>query len=235
MNELTTIEPAEAVTAPIKANIFGALAKAQGQFPALPKSKKGHGYMYAPLDLIQRMVRPILAKNGLGFYQAPHGDNMVTVLFHESGETIEVPFPMVNITGRMNEMQIKGAVSTYAARYGLCLALGISADEDTDAHEQGSAGPSVSENFEDPSRDGHIIGVKGVVVPPEASKDEKAHAYAEGISAQLGEAKTVKGLAGVWDRNAKVIERLLATYPALHETLVDKYETISNEMQENAA
>lgn len=232
MNEVASIETE---TARPLSMIYGALAKAQAEFPAIPKSKQGHGYMYAPLDMIQRMVRPVLAKHNLGFYQTPREQDMVTVLFHESGETIEVPFPMVDIQGRMNAMQTKGAISTYAARYGLCLALGISADEDTDAHDSGSAGPAISENFEDPSRDGHIIGVKGVKVDQGASKDDQANAYAEGIAEQLREAKTVKGLAGAWDRNGKVIERLMASYPALHEALVDLYETRSNDMQENAA
>lgn len=240
MNEVHTFDPAAEiaetpVVVPENANIFAALAKAQGQFPAIPKNKKGHGYNYAPMDTIQRIVRPVLAKHGLGFYQTPRGDEMVTVLFHESGERIEVPFPMVDIQGRMNAMQMKGAVSTYASRYGLCLALGISADEDTDAHENGSAGPALGDDFTNPDRDGHVEGVKGVKVDPSAGKDEQANAYAEGIAEQLREAKTVKGLAGVWDRNGKVIERLMASYPALHETLVDLYETRSNDMQENAA
>ena len=240
MNEVTTVEPVEVSEAPVAmpepatANIFAALAKAQGQFPAIPKNKKGHGYNYAPMDTIQRIVRPVLAKHGLGFYQTPRGDDMVTVLFHESGERIEVPFPMVDIQGRMNAMQMKGAVSTYASRYGLCLALGISADEDTDAHENGSAGPALGEDFTNPNRDGHVEGVKGVTVDKNAPPDEQASAYAEGIAEQLREAKTIKGLAGAWDRNGKVIERLQHSYPKLHETLVDAYENLSNDMQENA-
>lgn len=214
------------------ANLFAALAKAQGEFPVIPKAKAGHGYNYAPLDLIQRLTRPVLSKHGLGFSQYPDGDEMVTLLFHASGECKEFRYPMKRIGGaRMNEMQAQGAVTTYAARYSYCLALGISADEDTDAHEHGAV-PTVTEDFRDMQHDGMNTGVKGVAYPPNATPAEKARLSADGIIKTLREAKTPKGLDGVWSRNERLIDRLRDSYPADFANVLDAYETIQTGMRE---
>lgn len=228
------IERAKSVAPKPPARLFSALAKSQGEFPAIPKSKQGHGYKYAPVDVIQRLVRPVLSKNGLGFVQHIDGGDMVTVLLHESGESLETRFPMRNIEmkGSINAMQTMGAVSTYAARYGLCLALGISADEDTDAHNNGSAEPRLREDFTNPNRDGHVQGVKGVQTPPDATPRQKAEAFAKGIEKQLSDAKTPKGVTGAWDRNAEMLEALQERHVDLYHNVLDLYEARMGALQE---
>lgn len=218
------------------AALFAALAAAQGEFPAIPKNKKGHGYNYAPMDTIQRLVRPVLAKHGLGFTQYMDGTHMVTLITHKSGECLPTKFPLRAIESRqMNEMQALGAVSTYAARYGLCLALGISADEDTDASTQGSAGPRLNEDFTDPARDGHVAGVHGAPQPTNNTPRARAEAAAKGIENALKNAKTEKGVVGAWDKNAAVIDRLQESYDDLYSNILDVYEARMGAVTEEAA
>ncbi len=213
--------------------IYEALAQAQGQFPDIPKTKQGHGYKYAPMGAILKCVRPILSKHGLAIIQHMDGAHMVTIICHADGGKIETRFPLRQIEGRMNAMQAMGAVSTYASRYGLCLALGIAADEDADAHENGVLPPTVTEDFHSNGHDGAGISVRGAKVPKNASAEDKAKAYTDRLIEQLQNVKTAKGMPGVWDRNEDVIDRLSASYPSLYANLVDAYETRLEALQED--
>ena len=88
---------------------------------------------YASLKAIHNVVDPILAENGLTVMQFPisEGDQAgcLTIVMHESGETIEHPFT-VPLSKR--DPQAACAAVTYARRYGLSGALGIVTDEDDD-------------------------------------------------------------------------------------------------------
>ena len=237
--DFTTSDPIEwpqPANAP-PAKLFAALAKAQAAFPVIPKSKKGHGYNYAPLEAVIKATRPALAKNELGFTQSVIDMAVVTTLFHSSGETLKTSFPMLEINqqGRksmLNPMQEAGAKSTYAARYGLCLALGISADEDTDASEKGSAGAPVTEDFRDTRHDDMNTGVKGVNVDKDATPAEKAKAYADGLVDQIQCAKTLQGLSGVMSRNEAIMDRLHESYEADHANVIAAYDARFNALQE---
>ena len=119
--------------------LSAALVKAQAEFVTLPKNKQGYGYKYTDLDTVITYIRPILAKNGLGFLQIlTHGESgrtgIVTRIFSCDGEYIEdvVPLPDVAMA-KTNAAQNMGAAITYMRRYALCSMLGISSDEDTDA------------------------------------------------------------------------------------------------------
>ena len=58
---------------------------------------------------------------------------MITIVFHESGESFATHTPMLEAHGKMQDI---GSVQTYARRYGLQNALGIATEEDTDCtHE----------------------------------------------------------------------------------------------------
>ena len=103
------------------------------------KGKKGYGYNYAPLDVILKDNRPLMAKFGLSHIQSEtFENNIVTVatrVMHESGEWIETTAqsPYATLKG-MNDYQAIGSGITYLRRYGLSAALGIASDEDQDAH-----------------------------------------------------------------------------------------------------
>lgn len=125
--------------------IFTALAKAQSEFKSIPKNKevkkKGktkdgawfeYSYFYADLDEIIEQTRKPLTTNGLSFYQTIHTTECVTFINHTSGEFIQSSCPIILNT---DDMQKIGAAITYAKRYGLSMALGVSTDEDADANE----------------------------------------------------------------------------------------------------
>ena len=225
MMNKTQIERARRGTAaPDMSQLYAALAKAQGEFPSIPKTKQGHGYKYAPLEAVQKAVRPVLAAHGLCFFQHIRGHDMITVIAHESGAIMETAFPMRAVANKsMNPMQALGAVSTYAARYGLCLALGISADEDTDCGDSVKGVARVTEDFTDPDHDDMNISVRGVEVPPDASPRQKAEIYAETIEKLFEGAKTETGLTGAWRRNQRIIDRLGESHEDLYENILDVY------------
>ena len=122
-----------------------ALAKAQGAFsnPARNRTVKvtmksggSYTFAYATLDCIMDMVRRPLADNGLALIHkitwTDHNPGCVTQLLHASGQTIECEVPIV-IEGNPNA-QGWGSSLTYARRYGVCVLLGIAADEDDDGN-----------------------------------------------------------------------------------------------------
>lgn len=128
-----------------KGKLAASLAKAQGEFPSIPKDrtvtvtmKSGGKYTfaYAPLDTILRCVMPALSKNGISVVQTVEGQNVCTILSHESGESMTVAhFPMCLRDG-MSAQEI-GSASTYARRYSLTLALCIAAEDDDDGNHAG--------------------------------------------------------------------------------------------------
>ena len=131
--------------------LFSALSQAQGEFPVIPKTKKvtkkgfskktgkefEYDYYYAPYEEIVKQISPILKKHSLGFFHNFEATSeasgiMKTVVFHSSGQSIESNHPVKLSQGGMQEL---GSDSTYAKRYSLSLALGVSTDDDLDANE----------------------------------------------------------------------------------------------------
>lgn len=125
----------------MSANIYAALAKAQAEFPAIPKNcSVSYGqtkFRYADLASIIDAVRPVLAKHNLSFTQlfsvAGEYVSISTTLMHASGERIDSSGAMFSVKGL--KPQEVGSWITYWRRYALCAALGIVADDDTDAVE----------------------------------------------------------------------------------------------------
>jgi len=117
-------------------NVLKKLAAFQWEVPIIVKKTKGYGYNYADLPTIIETLQPLLQKNGLGFYQSPSPEGMVTVVFDaETGEEIKTITPMqdcIEMKG-MNAFQVDGTRITYYRRYALACALGLVTDEDTDA------------------------------------------------------------------------------------------------------
>jgi len=114
-----------------------ALAKAQGEFPAVNPDADGQAgggrYRYATLGHVFQTVRPTLAANGLSVTQSieptDSGITAHTHLLHESGQWIRgsAPVPVEKDTA-----QGVGSAITYARRYGLSALLGIAVDDDDD-------------------------------------------------------------------------------------------------------
>jgi hypothetical protein len=133
------------------AQVGAALAKAQGAFPVIPRSKlvtvtmKTGGkyqFRYAPLETILEKTRAPLAENGLALVQSivPETDAagvsfevVRTFLLHESGEWLSGDVPVFAGSGD-NKSQAYASGVTYSRRYGVSLLLCVSADEDDDSN-----------------------------------------------------------------------------------------------------
>lgn len=126
--------------------LAAALAKAQGDFPAITRGKEvtvqmktggSYKFSYAALDTILSAVRAPLAANGLSISQLLDGGDLVTLLMHEGGGVLSCRWRLPS-TG---EIQALGSAITYLRRYSLQAILGIATEEDDDgnAASKGSA------------------------------------------------------------------------------------------------
>ena len=140
-----------------------ALVAAQAELPyALKRDANGEvngrAYKYMTLDKLIEATRPILTKHGLSITQwpttIPRGDDgmvpgLTTRLVHRTAdvtvwvtgrtetsmanESVEYTMPLY-LTDK--SMQGLGSAITYARRYAWAAALGIAAEEDTDAKDE---------------------------------------------------------------------------------------------------
>jgi hypothetical protein len=111
--------------------LFSALSKAQSQIKGAFKDSTNPHFKsrYADLESVIEAMRVPFAANGLAFIQSatPDGQHMMTILVHSSGESFTTQVPLI-IT--KNDMQGVGSAITYARRYGLAAACGISQTDD---------------------------------------------------------------------------------------------------------
>ena len=121
-----------------------ALSAAQGEMPAIPKTKTvdtgTFTYEYAPLDVILAAVRPVLAKHGLALIQRlenPSGGkpSIRTELRHADGGVIAASFPL----GEWKTPQQLGSTVSYHRRYAVVSMLGIATEEEDDDGRLGAA------------------------------------------------------------------------------------------------
>lgn len=114
--------------------IVEALLKAQSEM-SNPKKGSNNPYFkskYADLNAVREAVIPILNNHGIIVLQPTvnvDGKNYIkTVLYHESGESIEGLTEI--IYSKANDAQAQGSGITYARRYGLQSLVCIGADDD---------------------------------------------------------------------------------------------------------
>ena len=125
--------------------LYQALLAVQRDMPTIPKDSVNpfHKSKYASLDTVLSIVRPVLTKHGLVLSQsvttpdrndagAVTAFTIVTRLIHaETGETLESPVVMPLVK---SDPQGAGGALTYGRRYGIQVALGITAEEDDDGN-----------------------------------------------------------------------------------------------------
>lgn len=122
-------------------NLIIALVKFQKEVPAIQKNKVNPFYSskYADLAQVIDTCSPALNNNGLAVIQtlnAKDGKNLlVTILCHESGETMEssIHLPEIN-----DAQKLTGAI-TYLRRTAYLSICGLCADDDLDGNELVSA------------------------------------------------------------------------------------------------
>jgi hypothetical protein len=122
--------------------LASALAKAQSEFPKIPRDRtvevysqktgKKYSFAYAPLDTIMERIRPVLKANGLAFMQSLNGESLSTTLLHTSGEWLASDPMPVRVAD--SGPQALGSAITYARRYALTAILGIVTEDDDDGN-----------------------------------------------------------------------------------------------------
>lgn len=126
------------------ANIAPAFAKFQADCPAPKKDRQNEhiGNSYATLDSIVDTIKPVLAANDLFYIQDTRTENnsvsVLTRVYHVSGEFFE--FEWIHLPIMKNTAQQIGSAWSYARRYSLTSALGITAAEDDDGNEASKGG-----------------------------------------------------------------------------------------------
>lgn len=103
------------------------------------KSGGSYGYKYAELDQIDDAIRPLMTELGLSkrFTTEKIGNEIkvTCIVSHEDGHSIQSPFQVaLDSDAAMSLAQKGGAAVTFAKRYALVAALGLTTTEtDTDA------------------------------------------------------------------------------------------------------
>jgi ERF superfamily len=212
--------------------IYAALAKARGEFPAIPKNrvatvksdKASYSYKYADLSDVFEAVDPVLSAYGITVFQRPVGNDLETVIAHESGQVISGIWPIRAMKGQGldSAMSYQAAVQV-AKRYALTAMLGISTEETVEGDHRRKEGmpEGINENFE--TGDG-IRMPRGAKFTKDMTTREKAVEAARAIEDQFDEAKTAVGVSGAWDRNSKFIDLLAEKHDDLYQNLMDKFQ-----------
>jgi hypothetical protein len=134
-----------------------AMASFQDACPVIIKTKvvmnkdgRSERYRYAPLDSIVQQIKKPLLENGLAYnWETENKDKQIIAictithkLGHSESSRFEVP---VDDNQYMTSPQRYASGLTFAKRYSLCNALGIStADEDTDATDVNKEADAIS-------------------------------------------------------------------------------------------
>lgn len=224
-----------AATEPTRGRIYAALAKARGIYPQIVKNrvatiksdKAQYSYKYADLSDVFAAIDPVLSENGLTVMQFPDGPNLVTVIGHESGESITGTWPIKAMKGGdVGTAQAFQSAVQVAKRYALTAMLGVSTEETV----EGDVNRRLA-NIVDPINDRFEVG-DGVRMPAGAkfTKDmtprQKAEEAARAIEAQFQDTKTGKGLSGAWDRNVMFIDLLAERHDDLYQNVLDAFSAL---------
>lgn len=130
----------------------------QSVCPIIEKTKKvmnkdGQSvrYQFAPLDAIAKQIQKPLADNGLAYkWTVKNSEGLIAatcIVYHKLGHSEESSFEIpIDKEGFMTAPQKVASALTFAKRYSLINALGISTgDEDTDATDVGKEKEPVSD------------------------------------------------------------------------------------------
>lgn len=115
-------------------------AEMQAEMPRVPRSKQSHTNKYAPLESLQEICGPIIAKHGFSYFwreEVIELGKRVTIVISGWGFSKEVCFdvPKMPGTNAMNPVQVAATLSSYGKRYTFTSGFGIIiCDEDTDGN-----------------------------------------------------------------------------------------------------
>lgn len=143
-------------------SLFKALAAFQATKPKAAMDGKNPHFRsrYATLESVTNTARQA-TKHGLSVIQLVNGDEVITMLCHESGSYVQ---SSTKIMASKQNAHGYGSGITYARRYALASILGIVADPDDDGNAAVNSPPPKKEAFDDVPFDG---GVQAKVRTPE--------------------------------------------------------------------
>jgi hypothetical protein len=119
-------------------SIIPALVQFQIAFSEISLKKDGKnkhlGNSFVTFDNLLNTCRPLLSSCNLVVVQGLQGEELVTTIFHASGEWVQCSMPFHPMSGSKatNALQDMGGGITYAKRYQFSAMLNISVDTDTD-------------------------------------------------------------------------------------------------------
>ena len=187
---------------PIGKQIAAAFVKAQKAFgPALKTSTNPHfRSKYADLSNCIEAVIGALNDNGIGLmqrtYECKDGVMVETMFVHESGEVMECG--LLHVPASKHDAMGFGSALTYARRYSLLTASGLSPDDDD----------GVAASRPAPQIDAGMMADHIAAIDASANKEELQTAYKAAYDACKGDqtwiAKVIKAKA---DRIAKAKEK----------------------------
>jgi len=135
------------------AELYAALAKAQGAFQPIIKNREveimmktggKYRFRYADLEEINSKTRPALSANGLALIQPiQHGQTgpvLVCMLTHAAGGVLTSELTMPGLRD-VADPKAFGATITYLRRYLVSAMLGVAADDDLDENGQEPEAP----------------------------------------------------------------------------------------------
>ena len=138
-----------------RADFYSALAEAQANLVNPTKDQDGYNYKYAGLDQVVEILRNVLPKHGICWWQnIVSSDNgqmgVETNVAHASGHMVSSTIFMPSVK-MGNDIQGAGATLSYIRRYALTSFFGLaSSEEDTDGN--GDIEPDDPPKKEEPPR-----------------------------------------------------------------------------------
>ena len=108
-------------------DVVKSLAVALPHIANVGKDGKSHHGAYSTLPALLDHVKPILALHGLAVMQSVTEGGVRTMFLHTSGDIFDAgTYPI----GQMQNPQAQGSAVTYARRYALMAACGVSGSDD---------------------------------------------------------------------------------------------------------
>jgi hypothetical protein len=193
-------------------NLLKALIIAKSNFLPLRKDKKANYGKYASLDAVLDSVELALLNQGLILSHQLVENNLVTTLYHVSGEKLESIFTI----GEVSDPQKLGSKLTYFRRYAICGMLSICADEDDDgqatkAQLTTKAVPAnkPQSNSAEIMQSTELITIKKMFM--DLAKEKGVKNVAEWVSANVNSKPSVEWALTDWELAIERVEKLEVT------------------------
>ena len=217
---------------------FSAMAAFRSECPVIKRTKpvwnKEHTrimYHYAPLDQIEKVVGPIIARYGLSYSFKAHIERpvdkeqepdlvMECYVHHEAGHCEISPFRLPISGDYMNKNQQRGNTNSYAKRYAFCNAFGIMTEDEDDDH--GRISPEDARKARQPvSQPRPTPTAQKAAQRANGAQGERVQLEPAGPDDEKVDAGTIKGLTKSMEHGALGMSDFKKRFPKLANGLED--------------